>query len=393
MMMMIPKQTLLLKHYNLCKRCIERHNITTTTRTSAAGKSSGGLLLSSPCYICRGLMDNLDAVANSILAAVKDFEFDTFVIGATLPNQLYEREDAMRARLKIRGKESIKHYITRELGIRLSRLTQKQVKYGKPDITITLTVDKENNVNVEAISRPLALAGVYLKKSRGLPQKQDRRCASCGGKGCNSCNYSGISGYDSVEGIIANELVQITGGQTPKFTWIGSEDQNSLVLGSGRPFYVRVFNPKKRKLRKDKDNNDNNKKTTTIKANGIKATLSVINDIPVIQPRFTLKTKIHIRCENPLTNKTLREKLVSSLSGSKVRFENKSKKKIGVKSIHSVYIRQLDSNQFTLTIVADGGLMIKQLVGGEEYMRPNISELLGMKCKCVLFDILDVQLQ
>jgi tRNA pseudouridine synthase 10 len=390
---MIPKQTLLLKHYNLCKRCLERHNNTTTATTSTAGgKSRGGLFLPY-CYICRGLMDNLDAVANSILAVVKDFEFDTFVIGATLPNQLYEREDTMRARLKIRGKESIKHYITRELGIRLSRLTQKQVKYGKPDITITLTVDKENNINVEAISRPLALAGVYLKKSRGLPQKQGRRCASCGGKGCNSCNYSGISGYDSVEGILANELVQITGGQTPKFTWIGSEDQNSLVLGSGRPFYVRVFNPKKRKLRKDNDDDNNNsKKTTTIKANGIKAMLTVINDIPVIQPRFTVKTKIHIRCENPLTNKILREKLVGSLPGSKVRFENKSKK-IGVKSIHSAYIRQLDSNQFTLTIVADGGLMIKQLVGGEEYMRPNISELLGMKCKCVLFDILDVQLQ
>jgi tRNA pseudouridine synthase 10 len=331
-------------------------------------------------------MDNLDAVANSILAAVKDFEFDTFVIGATLPNQLYEREDTMRARLKIRGKESIKHYITRELGIRLSRLTQKQVKYGKPDITITLTVDKENNVNVEVISRPLALAGVYIKKSRGLPQKQDK-CTSCGGKGCKSCNYSGLSGYESVEGIITKELIRITKGQTPKFTWIGSEDQNSLVLGSGRPFYVRVFNPKKRKLRKD---NGNNKKTT-IKANGIKATLSVINDIPVIQPQFTVKTKIHIRCENPLTNKILKTKL-TSLPGSKVRFENKSKK-ICVKSIHSVYIRQLDSNQFTLTIVADGGLMIKQLVGGEEYMRPNISELLEMKCKCVLFDILDVQLQ
>ena len=113
--------------------------------------------------------------------------------------------------------------------------------------------------------------------------------------------------------------------------------------------------------------------------------------MPVIQPRFTVKTKIHIRCENALTRKILKKKL-NSLSGSKVSFENKSKK-IGVKSIHSVHVRQLDSNQFTLTIVADGGLMIKQLVGGEEYMKPNISELLGMKCKCVLFDILDVQLQ
>ena len=45
------------------------------------------------------------------------------------------------------------------------------------------------------------------------------------------------------------------------------------------------------------------------------------------------------------------------------------------------------------TAVADGGLMIKQLVGGEEYMKPNISEILGMKCECLMFDILDVQIQ
>jgi tRNA pseudouridine synthase 10 len=358
----MPKETLL-KQYRLCKRCIERHIST--------GKSSR------PCYICRGLMDNLGAIANSILAAVKGFEFDTFLIGATLSTQLYEREDTMRARLKIRGRESIKHYLTRELGMRLSRLTQKQVEYGKPDITITLTVDKENNVNVAVISRPLTFAGVYIKKSRGLPQKQDR-CASCGGKGCNSCNYSGLSGYDSVEGIIGNDLVQITGGQTPKFTWMGSEDYSSLVLGSGRPFYVRIFNPKKRKL-----------KNKTIKGNGIKAMLNVINDIPVVQPRFTVKTKIHIRCENVLTKKILKK--LNSLSGSKVSFENKSK--IGIKSIYSAHVRQLDSNQFTLTIVADGGLMIKQLVGGEEYMKPNISEVLGTKCKCLVFDILDVKLQ
>ena len=348
----MPKETLL-KQYRLCKRCLERYVST--------GKPSR------PCYICQGLMDNLGAIANNILAAIKDFEFDTFLIGATLSTQLYEREDTMRARLKIRGRESIKHYLTRELGMRLTRLTRKQVEYGKPDI----------NVNVAVISRPLAFAGVYIKKSRGLPQKQDR-CASCGGKGCNSCNYSGLSGYDSVEGIIANELVQITRGQTPKFTWLGSEDQSSLVLGSGRPFYVRVFNPKKRKL-----------KNKTIKDSGIKAMLNVINYIPVIQPHFTVQTKIHIRCKNALTKRILKK--LNSLSGSKVSFENKSK--IGVKNIHSVRVRQLDSNQFTLTIVADGGLMIKQLVGGEEFMKPNISEILGMKCECLMFDILDVQIQ
>jgi tRNA pseudouridine synthase 10 len=358
----MPKETLL-KQYRLCKRCIERHIST--------GKSSR------PCYICRGLMDNLGAIANSILAAVKGFEFDTFLIGATLSTQIYEREDAMRARLKIKGKESIKYCMTRQLGIRLARLAGKKVEYGKPDITITLTVDKENNVDIAVTSRPVAFAGVYIKKSRGLPQKQDK-CTSCGGKGCKSCNYSGLSGYESVEGIITKELIRITKGQTPKFTWIGSEDQSSLVLGSGRPFYVRVLNPKKRNLKKKR-----------IEGNGITAMLSVINDKPVIQPRFTVKTRIHIKCENVLSKIILKK--LNSLSGSKVSFENKSK--MGTKSIHSIRVRQLDSNKFNLTIVADGGLMIKQLVGGEEYMKPNISEILGAKCKCIIFDILDVQLQ
>ena len=358
----MPKVALL-KQYRLCKRCLERH--------VGTGKATR------PCYICRGLMDSLGVIAKSILAAVKAFEFDTFLIGATLSTQMYEREDAMRARLKIKGKESIKYYLTRELGMRLALLAGKKVEYGKPDITIILTVDKENNVDVAVTSRPIAFAGVYIKKSRGLPQKQDK-CTSCGGKGCNSCNYSGLSGHESVEGIITKELVRITKGQTPKFTWIGSEDQSSLVLGSGRPFYVRVLNPKKRKL-----------KNKRIKGNGITAMLSVINDKPVIQPRFTVKTRIHIKCEDVLTKKILKK--LNSLSESKVTFENKSK--VSTKIIYSVRVRQLDSNQFDLTIVADGGLMIKQLVGGEEYMKPNVSEILGARCECIIFDILDVQLQ
>ncbi len=358
----MPKESLL-KQYILCKHCLERH-----TNRGRSNKT---------CYICRGLMDNLGAIMNSIVAVVESFEFDTFLIGATLATPFYEREDAMRAHLKIRGRESIKHYLTRELGTRFAKLARKQVEYGKPDIMITLTVDKENNVDITVISRPLVFYGVYIKESRGLPQKQ-RRCSNCEGKGCSSCNYSGLSGYDSVEGIISKEMMQITGGQTPKFTWIGSEDPSSLVLGSGRPFYMRIFNPKKRKI-----------KNKSIKRNGIKATLKLTSNVPIVQPRFKVKSKIHIKCENTLTEKMLKK--LDSLSGSVVSFENKSKK--GVKSIHSLEVHQIDRNFFTLTIVADGGLMIKRLVGGKEYVKPSISEILGSKCECVMFDIMDIQLQ
>ena len=360
---MANAQITLLKQYKLCKKCSERHG--------------GDRARPDKCYICRGLMDSLDSMAGMIKDAVGGYEFGTFLIGATLPTQIYEREDAMRARLKIRGRESAKSQLTRELGMRLARLTGKKVEYMKPDVTISLTVDRENKVEVAVRSRPLAISGRYVKKSRGLPQKQDK-CPSCEGRGCDSCGNSGLSGYDSVEGVIARGLMEMTVGQAPKFSWIGSEDQGSLVLGAGRPFYARISNPKKRKLKKK-----------TIRDGGVQATLSVAGDEPELQPRFRVKTRIHVKCEKTLTGQDIKK--VNSLAGTEVSFENRSK--IAMKRIHSARARRIDESQFALTMVADGGLMIKQFVGGEEYMKPNISETLGVKCECVAFDILDVKLQ
>jgi tRNA pseudouridine synthase 10 len=356
---------ILLKQYRLCRWCLERHG------------GSKSIKPEEQCYICHGLMDSLDSIAEKIADAVGGYEFETFLIGATLPTQIYEREDAMRARLKIRGRESVKNQLTRELGMRLARLARKKVEYMKPDITISLTIDKENNVDVAVKSRPLALFGRYVKKSRGMPQKQDK-CPACEGRGCDACSHSGLSGYGSIEGVIAESVVESTGGQAPKFSWIGSEDHSSLVLGSGRPFYARVFNPKKRRL-----------KRTGIRGNGIIATLKVIEDGPELQPRFKVKTRIHAKCEKELLKEDMRK--LNSLTGAEVSFENRSK--IAVKKIYSARARRIDSSQFSLTMVSDGGLMIKQFVGGEEYMKPNISEILGTKCECVTFDILDVELQ
>lgn len=360
---MADARAILLKQYKLCKRCSERHGGTGTK--------------SDQCYICRGLLDDLDAIAEKIADSVKSYEFETFLIGATLPTQIYEREDALRARLKIRGMESAKSQLTRELGMRLARILKKRVEYMRPDVTVNLTIDKENSVDITIKSRPLAVAGRYVKKIRGVPQKQDR-CPSCEGKGCDSCNHSGLSGYDSVEGVIAKGLIEMTGGQTPKFSWIGSEDRSSLVLGSGRPFYAHIFNPKKRRLKKKQ-----------IRKTGVHATVSVIKEEPQLQPRFKVKTRIHIKCEKAITKEDIKN--LGALAGAEVSFENKYK--TATKKIHSAHTRRIDGSQLALTIVADGGLMIKQFVGGEEYMKPNVSEIVGAKCECTTFDVLDVSLQ
>jgi tRNA pseudouridine synthase 10 len=354
-----------LKQYRLCKRCLARHTEDSHIQSDME------------CYICHGLMDDLDMLIDKMMLAVRDYEFNTFLIGASLPTRMYEREDAIRARLKIRGKENIKSQLTRELGLKIATVTKRKVDYMKPDITISLTVDKENSVDVVVKSRPIVLIGRYVKKLRGITQKQNR-CLQCEGKGCGSCGHSGLSDYGSIEGIIAKRLIAKTKCETPRFSWIGSEDHNSLVLASGRPFSVRLYNPKIRDVDKVK-----------IKANGVTATMSVFKDNIELPSRFIVKTRIYARCENAIAKQDLKK--LDSLTGTVVKFKNRSK--MATKNIYSATARQLScSNEFILTMVADGGLMIKQFVGGEEYMKPNVSEILNTKCECITFDVLDVNL-
>jgi len=139
-----------------------------------------------------------------------------------------------------------------------------------------------------------------------------------------------------------------------------------------------MINPRERKLRR-----------TRIGDDGVTATMSVIEDEPELQPRFKVKTRIHARCEKELSKNDMKN--LHSLNGIKVSFENRTK--TATKKIYYANARRISQRDFVLTIVADGGLMIKQLVGGEEYMKPNVSEILGAKCECVAFDIMQVELQ
>jgi tRNA pseudouridine synthase 10 len=349
-----------LKKYKLCKYCLERNG--------------SRLKPNLPCSICRGLMLEKDAIVKKILSVIGAYQFDSFLIGAVLPTQIYEREDAMRARLKIRGKESVKSQLTRELGLGVARATGKAVDYLNPDLMITLIVDRENNVEVSAKSRPLTLRGTYTKTKSGLPQKQ-ARCRSCEGKGCGECGGSGLSGYESVEGILAKQIMIRTGGRTPKFSWLGSEDRDSLVLGRGRPFTVRIFDPCKRKPSR-----------FSVTGRSVSARFWPGN-AQTLQAGFKVKTRLVIRCDRKIDSGELRA--LRSLAGSEVRFESRPGK-IAAKKIYSAVPKRIDEHSFRLVLVADGGLMIKQFVGGQEYMKPNVSELLGAKCDCVTFDILAV---
>jgi tRNA pseudouridine synthase 10 len=366
-----PTNTLLLlKEYRLCRHCLLRQAGTPGGRKAAASGEE-------KCYLCKGLFERLDEIAKKALLATRPYrQFNTFLVGATLPTQLYEREDALRARLKIRGRESVKNQLTRELGTRIAKMTLKKADYSRPDLTINVVIGRDGEIEATARARPLALLCRYAKRERGLPQKAEK-CPLCLGKGCNLCDGTGVNGLESIEGIMAKHIMKITRGQAPKFSWIGSEDQSSLVLGQGRPFYAKVSDPKVRRPRRSK-----------FAEAGIEVrVVEVLDDVPDPQERFVVKTRITCRCDRAIAPGDIK-KLKKSLAGAQAKFENRSK--MAVKKIHSAQAKKTAESELVITIVADGGLPIKQFVGGEQYIEPSISSLLNAKCECTAFDILKV---
>ena len=369
-----------LSTYSLCELCFKRNIPRLPARKKLAGGNGGG---PTRCQLCRGLMTDLDLMVSKIIDASKEFQFQTFLIGAVLPTQIFEREDAMRARFKIRGMESVKGQLTRELGLRFSRLTGKRVDYMRPDLTASIVVDKDNLVTVGIRTRPVLFFGKYTKKKRGYDQKC-QRCEGCEGKGCNRCGNSGLDSLDgTVEGVITRGLLARTGGMSPRYSWIGSEDRESLVLGDGRPFYARIYNPMKRKFTK----------MIRICSDGICAKLYPIaegKEPTEIQQRFIVKTRIDIKSERPIGSLDL--KRLEALAGKEITLEIKGKK-MATKKIYQVKAnRAMGAGEFdfSLRIVADGGLAIKQFVGGEQFSSTSISQILGSNCQCSSFDILAV---
>jgi tRNA pseudouridine synthase 10 len=342
-------------------------------------------------------MHSRDSIIQRIRETLNDdYQFDTFLIGATLPANLFEKEDQIRARFKIRGRENIKSQLIRDLRKKFSEVTKKRIDILHPDLTINLQFQKNTSLEINTKMRPLIMLGRYIKKNRGIPQRSGGEHNS-GNEVCiQSEPYHIVSQTPrqasvirtledaSIQSIISKEILRITKGEALKFSWIGSEDENSLVLGSGRPFFVQIRNPKTIHL---------NQKTLRFQEYGLFVNIEEFFERLPEQPvQFIAKTRIVIQASRQIGKEGGLK--IKSLANSIVVFQNqKNKSRSSAKRIYSIDIVKINNKIFELDVIADGGLAIKQFVEGREYISPNISAVANLQCKCLLFDILDIRIK
>jgi len=324
---------------------------------------------SKSCYICKGLMSDLDVHLKKMLDLSKEYEFSTFLIGAILQSSIHDRDDLLRSRFKLRGITSIKSDVTREMGKWFSRKTRTKVDYQKPDVVFTINFKKDQ---CEIKPKAVLLQARYTKNIRGLPQKQ-KPCVRCDGKGCFVCDFHGIKEFNSVEGKIAKFLIEKFGAQQAKITWIGSEDDSSLVMGNGRPFFSKLVNPHERNVALSKN----------IDLKGVSIhNLHNISKIPSDPVRFRTEVSVEVETEKKIEPGKLKE--LKKLKDQSITLFEKSGYK-SEKRIYSIKFERKSDNLFKILMESEGGIPIKRFVTGHE-VRPSLSSILATNCKCKSFD-------
>ena len=366
----------ILKKYSLCENCLGRlfsKQLRLSSNKLLGKKLRAHLDLTPKCYICKNLFDNLDHFLKLMLESSSGYSFSTFSVGTMVKPSIIDRDDFIRSKYKLKGVDSVKTDITRELGNLFCRRTKKSIDFLDPEVTFTLNLKEES---CQTRSKSITLSGRYVKTLRGIPQKQ-KACTNCSGKGCRVCGFHGITEFESVEGRISEFLFEKFGGTTAKFTWIGGEDKSSLVLGTGRPFFVKIQNPLKR----------NSKLSPTV-LDWLKiSALKIIPESPKHPLRFNSLIMIKISTDSEINSQSLKK--LKDLTVRPVVVYEKSGKR-SEKNILSIRYKKNSKNRLTLIIQVEGGLPIKRFVYGDD-VSPGISQILNTLCRCHEFDFLDIE--
>jgi tRNA pseudouridine synthase 10 len=349
--------------FSLCETCAVRQGTDFKDYELVDAKS---------CLICAGLTSRIAVVGEKVLRGAKRYQFKTFSIGMILPSGVQEREDQLRSDLRIRGRMTVKSELTGEIAGLVERRMHKKVDRLHPDLTVLVNLDSDM---VEMAAKSLFFYGRYTKP-RGVSQRRTL-CERCEGRGCDQCD-SGYARTPSVEIVVGDRFSKLLRSHKIKFTWLGSEDPDSLVLPPGRPFVAEVKSPMRHKI-----------PTRMVLRTGkgmVKMTsLKRLRGKPTSIPAFTFKTRAFLESEAPVKPRTSELIRMSDMS---VQYKN-NKGKTVYKKVYQVRLLTARGRKLTVEIKLDGGLPVKRLINGDA-VSPSLSEVLKTPLRCQRFDILRV---
>ena len=345
------------------------------------------------CWLCKGLVGEIGKFTDLISESIKEFEFDTFLIGVKIDDEIEKNEQELMDLSLHEYSESIKSDIKKKIGKKLENKLNKEVDFKDP--TIMAIIDTSFDV-VSLQIKSLMIYGRYKKFKRNIPQTK-WFCRICRGKGCRRCNYTGKIYDISVEELISEQLLKITSSIDESFHGCGREDIDALMLGNGRPFILELIRPKIRNIDLkiiEKKINDATKNIICVK----KLNFSNEEEIKRIKnARFRKKYRVMLTGEKELNIEKFK-KVVESLHGKTIsqftpsRVARRRSNIFRERKIYKCILESIAGYEAILIIEAESGTYIKELVSGDDgKTNPNISDIIGISCKVKKLDVIEIK--
>ncbi|MEM3371051.1 MAG: tRNA pseudouridine(54/55) synthase Pus10 [Candidatus Korarchaeum sp.] len=346
------------------------------------------------CSLCGGIiMKKLGGMLREALRKLNEIEVESLKTSVILPVDVMEKEDRIRAKYNPPRMRSIKLTLVKSLDRVMEMLS------GKPtseEASASLLFDFRRGV-VQVRSAPIFIFGRYRKLERGISQSR-RRCAECGGRGCERCGWRGKVAQGSVEGIVGEVMREFFLADDYVLHGAGREDVDARMLGSGRPFVMEIINPKRRLVDlSELEREINGRARGMIEVSGLRfSSRDEVRALKESSPRVRKLYRALVEVEGEVSEEDLR-RIKEGLEGTTVRQRTPTRvlwrrsDTIRLKKVYEINFNRIDDKKFELYILCDGGLYIKELISGDlGRTSPSVTELLGKKSFCSELDVLEV---
>lgn len=333
------------------------------------------------CWICEGkalLTDDMLKEAERILKQEKPA---TFCISTKIPKDWLAREEKA---WDVKLGESIKNRLNRMVKGRLSGLAKYQ-----NDGDVRIVFDYSDG-KVSLIRNDLFVFGRYLKHKAGLSQSR-WRCRKCLGKGCGECEGKGKY-YESVEERIGEPLKALSGSEDYVLHASGREDVDA-TNSAGRIFVLMLKSPQNREINLE-EASGRIAESGEVSVAGLKfvkrgfvevVTESHFDKTYTAEAEFgrSLEGK-DIEAIHSLAGKTLSQRTPKRVSHRRADLVRRRK-------IKEIVVKSHEGDKATISIKAEAGTYIKELISGDEgRTEPSIAGLLGTSAKCTSLDVSEI---
>ena len=325
------------------------------------------------CNMCAGLFEDVDAYVQKAVKAVRGLDFNTFLVGTKLTEELVGAEEDLWERAGIEWVEPLKGELNREVGSRLEKVLKKKVDFKRPDVVVMLDLATQN-VNIALNS--IFIYGEYNKLKRGIPQTK-----------WPSGKYK-----ISVEQIIAKPFMRATRGSGHALHGMGREDIDARCL-AWRPFILEIMEPKIRGINVSRLQKEANKDRRVAVKRMDFIGPDAVERLKRASPDKTYRALVSL--SKPVKPAQLKKLMI--LNNKEIHQETPERvlhrraNLLRKRVVKEIKWKRLGPKSIELRVRAQAGTYIKELISGDNHRTyPSVSELLGVKAKVKELDVIEI---